>query len=58
MNHCMLKLEISTSQYCGVLLTSLRLAWEPHGELPDRKLRREALSQTLIYSQLSGGMEN
>ena len=63
MNRCMIKLENYTSQYCGVLLTSLRLAWEPHGELPDRKLRREALSQTFIhvisiYSQLSGGMEN
>ena len=51
MNHCMSKLENCTSQYCGVLLTSLRLAWEPHGELPDRKLRR--LSQTFL---LSGGM--
>ena len=51
----MLKLENCTSQYCGVLLTSLRLAWEPHGELPDRKLRREALSQTFL---LSSGMEN
>ena len=39
----MSKLENCTSQYCGVLLTSLRLAWEPHGELPDRKLRRRSV---------------
>ena len=39
----MIKLENYTSQYCGVLLTSLRLAWEPQGELPDRKLRRRSV---------------
>ena len=44
----MIKLENYTSQYCGVLLTSLRLAWEPHGELPDRKLRRR-LSVKHLY---------